>query len=129
MQIKWNGSAINNDFDMLKLHEGEVGFSINTERYRRDMQDKTSTTEAIVNEKEKTHGSYYFTAELTNSLQEVVELSLRRTNKKLSPIQTNAIQMILLKIARICVGDCNYQDHWDDIAGYAKIGNKEYETD
>lgn len=40
----------------------------------------------------------------------------------LRPHQWEAIDMILTKISRICAGDPNYEDHWDDIAGYAYLG-------
>ena len=31
------------------------------------------------------------------------------------------LDMIAVKLSRILVGDPNHKDHWDDIAGYAKI--------
>jgi hypothetical protein len=37
------------------------------------------------------------------------------------PIQVEALEMIAHKIGRILSGDPNHQDHWDDIAGYAKL--------
>lgn len=40
---------------------------------------------------------------------------------KLSPVQRECIDMILLKIGRIGSGDPDYRDHWDDIAGYASL--------
>lgn len=38
----------------------------------------------------------------------------------LDPMHREAIDMILHKIARIVNGDPDYQDSWEDIAGYAK---------
>ena len=43
---------------------------------------------------------------------------------KLSPEKVEALEMIFSKIARILNGDPNYQDNWDDIAGYAKLVSK-----
>jgi len=39
--------------------------------------------------------------------------------------QGEAIHMICVKLARIVCGDPNHADHWDDIAGYARLGKGE----
>lgn len=36
--------------------------------------------------------------------------------------QREALDMIASKIARIVCGDPGFADHWDDIAGYARLG-------
>jgi hypothetical protein len=36
--------------------------------------------------------------------------------------QIEALDMIALKLSRILSGQANFKDHWDDIAGYAKLG-------
>jgi hypothetical protein len=41
--------------------------------------------------------------------------------KRLAPDQKSAIQMILVKLARIVNGDPDYADNWHDIIGYAKL--------
>jgi hypothetical protein len=41
----------------------------------------------------------------------------------MSDVQREAMHMIMLKIARIISGDNNTHDHWDDIAGYAKLAS------
>ena len=41
----------------------------------------------------------------------------------LSDTQKESLEMIVHKIGRILAGDPSFQDHWDDIAGYAKIAN------
>lgn len=33
-----------------------------------------------------------------------------------------ALELIATKMARIVVGDYNFDDHWDDIKGYAELG-------
>jgi len=35
-----------------------------------------------------------------------------------------ALHMIYVKIARILSGQASHRDHWDDIAGYAKLGSE-----
>lgn len=40
---------------------------------------------------------------------------------KLDDVQRESLSMIFHKIGRILAGDPNFRDHWDDIAGYAKL--------
>lgn len=40
---------------------------------------------------------------------------------KLLPIQKQALEVIMDKVARILSGDPNYDDNWHDIQGYAKL--------
>jgi hypothetical protein len=40
---------------------------------------------------------------------------------RLAPDQKSAVQMILVKLARIVNGDPDYPDNWHDIIGYAKL--------
>jgi hypothetical protein len=41
--------------------------------------------------------------------------------EKLSPVQRQALTVIMDKVARILTGDPNYDDNWHDIQGYAKL--------
>jgi hypothetical protein len=50
----------------------------------------------------------------------------KRLQSGLSDQQIEALEMIAHKIGRIIAGDPDFDDHWDDIAGYAKIANKEF---
>lgn len=68
-------------------------------------------------ERKKTHGDFNDHARITQALKAAVSMDRAR----LLPIHNEAIDMILHKIGRICAGDPNVHDHWDDIAGYAKI--------
>ena len=40
------------------------------------------------------------------------------------PEQIEALDMIALKLSRILSGQANFRDHWDDIAGYAKLASE-----
>ena len=40
---------------------------------------------------------------------------------KLEQTQRESLDMIAHKIGRILAGDPDFRDHWDDIAGYAKL--------
>ena len=85
------------------------------------------TTSELLAERGKTHGDFNDHARATQKLKSVLsdELALRseRGQLGLSPTQYESLEMILHKIGRIIAGDADFQDHWDDIAGYAKIAN------
>ena len=53
----------------------------------------------------------------------VNELALRRNRKQpeLDYIMLESLDMNCSKVARIISGDCAAADHWDDIAGYARL--------
>jgi len=84
-------------------------------------------TEALVTERGKTHGRFEDHAQCTQKLKAVlVEESFNRNRRGQPPLtdmQAESLEMILHKIGRIVAGDASYADHWDDIAGYAKIAN------
>lgn len=75
-------------------------------------------TAALLTERGKTHGNYKQRAALTLDLK----LLLRGHLVDLEAYQIDAIEMILLKLSRIAIGDAQEPDHWDDIAGYARLG-------
>jgi hypothetical protein len=82
---------------------------------------------ALLNERGKTHGNYTDHARITQRLKLIVyqEIELRypRGQDELSMEAKESIDMILHKIGRIIAGDATFADHWDDIAGYAKLVN------
>lgn len=76
------------------------------------------STQDILNEREKTHGDFYRVSETWVQLKNIVDSNIASDNYS----HIAAIDMILLKLARIACGDPNFADHWDDIAGYAMLG-------
>lgn len=87
-------------------------------------------TEALVTERGKTHGRFEDHAAATQDLKATFDMHekkrLARKQPELTAMQKESVEMILHKIGRIVAGDANFQDHWDDIAGYAKIANGSY---
>lgn len=79
----------------------------------------------VLKERSKTHGAFEDHARITQRLKSVIddELVSRRNRDQdiLADTQLESIDMILHKIGRIIAGDANFPDHWDDIAGYAKL--------
>jgi hypothetical protein len=72
----------------------------------------------ILQEREKAHGDFERTAAVAQELKYVI----RRYKSNLSPQQREVMDQIASKMARILSGDPNEPDHWDDIAGYARLG-------
>jgi len=70
--------------------------------------------------KQKTHGDYKNTATISQALKGV--MSAGKNWDVLKDTQREALELIVMKIARILSGDHNYRDHWDDIEGYAELG-------
>lgn len=80
---------------------------------------------AILVERKKTHGEYRDDARaamrLKDNLADEINRRVVRGQPLLIDTQRHALDMILHKIARIVTGDAFFKDHWDDIAGYAKL--------
>lgn len=76
--------------------------------------------ESILNEREKTHGDYENTAFIAQQLKTIISQNLpfERHSK---PVIAESLDMICTKLARILSGNPYEKDHWDDIAGYAKL--------
>ena len=73
----------------------------------------------LLQERQKTHGSFETNAKVSQHLKSVFMAHGYRT---LNPVWAEALDMIALKISRILSGQADFKDHWDDIAGYAKLG-------
>jgi hypothetical protein len=73
-------------------------------------------TTALINERETTHGDFDENARMWQGLCEMASHTRFENDR-----QRLAINMIFLKIARM-MQNPNVRDHWDDIAGYARLG-------
>lgn len=79
------------------------------------MQENT-TRDPLLVEREKTHGSFASNAEVWQTLCTIFnKVQFQNDSQRL------AANMIFLKIARMAQTP-QVKDHWDDIAGYAKLG-------
>ena len=76
-------------------------------------------TEELLEERRKTHGDFTIHAIITQSIKKCYGVVGAYEN--LTSPQKEALDMIAHKIGRIIAGDPNVKDHWDDIAGYAKL--------
>lgn len=81
----------------------------------------------LLTERAKTHESFNNHARITQNLKDVMHKELAWQGLNL--MHREALDMIVHKIGRIMAGDPTYADHWDDIAGYAKLPVKFSGTD
>ena len=84
--------------------------------------EHTASTEDLLRERGKTHGSFEVNARVAQTLKQVLRNNGHYDN--LCEIQKEALDFICSKIGRIMSGQPGFQDHWDDIAGYAKLAAK-----
>lgn len=75
--------------------------------------------DAILDKREETHGDWPMTAHISQTLKDVIASSGNADLR--TPMESEALDMIATKIARIVSGDSSCKEHWDDIAGYAKL--------
>lgn len=80
-----------------------------------------TATETLLAERGKTHGDFRNHAQITQLLKYTFYDDCIGGPIKFSSVQREAVDMILHKLGRIAAGDPNFKDHWDDIAGYARL--------
>ena len=73
----------------------------------------------LIVDRAKTHGDYELNAETAQSLKRM--LHQQDGWLRLSHIQRESLENICTKLGRIMAGDPNVAEHWDDIAGYARL--------
>lgn len=75
----------------------------------------------LLEERQKTHGDFRSNAAISQRLKRIVYENTGKVNERLCDVHREALDMICLKLSRILSGQAMYKDHWDDIAGYAKL--------
>lgn len=78
-------------------------------------------TKELLQERQKTHGDFRLNAHVSQRLKQVIYGKGVRPD---NDVFCEALDMICLKISRIASGQADYKDHWDDIAGYAKLASE-----
>lgn len=73
----------------------------------------------VLTERGTRYGKFKDHAVISQALKNVMQM--QNNWSELDCDQTEALEMIAHKIARILNGDPNYADSWTDIAGYAKL--------
>ena len=75
--------------------------------------------ETILSERGSTHGNFTDNSSVSQHIKDVIRAAPNW--KDLRPDQKESLDMIAHKIGRILAGKSDFQDHWDDLAGYAKL--------
>lgn len=70
-----------------------------------------------------THGEWRVQAACSRSLKAVLRSS--KNWDRLTDGQREALDMICVKMSRILTGNPNHADSWHDVAGYARLEEKE----
>lgn len=79
----------------------------------------TDSIENVLQERKKTHGSFAMNASISQGLKGIFQYGSPPTKV----VHREALDMIALKLSRILSGQADFKDHWDDIAGYAKLAS------
>jgi len=77
-------------------------------------------TGALLAERGSTHGDYPTQAAVTQAIKAAMRTGPNWN--RLSDAQRDALEMLAVKQGRILCGDPDFQDHWDDLEGYARLG-------
>lgn len=77
----------------------------------------------LLQEREKTHGSFADNARISQELKDIFdrELDASADNNDYGDIQCEALDMIVVKLSRILSGGSDRKEHWEDIVGYAQL--------
>ena len=81
-----------------------------------------NSTDALLKTRGSTHGEFSDHARVTQGLKEMARTGA--TWKDMNNSQREAVDMILHKVGRIVCGNPNFDDHWADIQGYARLAEK-----
>jgi hypothetical protein len=79
-------------------------------------------TKDLLDERNNTHGAFTDNARVSQLLKEVFRND--EGWQHLNTIHREAIDHICGKFGRIMAGKPDFDDHWDDIAGYALLPKK-----
>ena len=75
----------------------------------------------LLQERALQYGTFASLAKTAQEFKSVLYRELGSRNKRLADDQSEALDMIMTKIARVINGDADHVDTWNDIAGYAKL--------
>jgi hypothetical protein len=78
------------------------------------------TTTELIAARHHTHGDF----EDNSKVSQAIKAAIRNSGAKLTVVQREALDYIAGKIGRICSGNANETDHWQDIAGYCMLALK-----
>lgn len=78
-----------------------------------------SCTQLLLDERGATHGRFIQVAYWSQEFRRL--LRVNPGWETLTVAQREALDQIMLKVARIMCGDPNHIDHWRDVIGYSRL--------
>ena len=81
----------------------------------------TTDINALLAERQKTHGNYVTHALITQDLKRVINHHVGDLDRRLDDDMQETLDMIAHKIGRIIAGNPAEPEHWRDVAGYAQL--------
>ena len=87
--------------------------------YKKTVQEPSVNT--LLQERALQYGTFVSLAKTAQEFKSVLYRELGSRNKRLADDQSEALDMIFHKIARIINGNADYVDSWADIAGYSTL--------
>jgi len=79
----------------------------------------------VLTERTPRNGEFRDNARYAQALKKTAMLSPNW--ERMTDLQRESCERIFGKLGRILAGDPDYADHWDDIAGYARLVSKDLE--
>ena len=87
--------------------------------FKKTVQEPSVNT--LLQERALQYGTFVSLAKTAQEFKSVLYRELGSRNKRLADDQSEALDMIFHKIARIINGNADHVDSWADIAGYATL--------
>lgn len=84
--------------------------------------NKHNNVEDLLEERDSTHGSFIVNSRVSQGLKRIVRAE--PGYDKLHDIHKEALDHMFSKIGRILAGQPTFDDHWDDLGGYAGLPKK-----
>ena len=82
----------------------------------------TDETALLLLARSKTHGPFSMNAMISQKLKRFMHEQPCWT--ELHDVHREALHVMALKLSRILSGQADFCDHWDDIAGYARLASE-----
>lgn len=79
----------------------------------------TDKINALLAEREATHGDFRAVAQTAQILKDVLRTA--PSFDRMEHVQREAVEAICGKLARIACGNAFSAEHWEDVAGYARL--------
>lgn len=89
------------------------------ETHEHTLLNEVPARDPLLEERQKTHGNFADNARISQALKHM--LRNNSTAGLLCDVHEESLDMICLKLSRILSGQADFADHWNDIAGYAKL--------